>query len=207
MHRSILLFLVLFSSCFSAKELPFYSDSPKHQKAILKHQKEMNDWFSDPERSPMTAEDRSHFEGLDFFPISEKYQIQAKLVRTPGEPQFEMPTTTDRLPVYQKFGELHFELDGQAHKLNVYKSIGLTDREYRKYLFLPFRDKTSGVESYGGGRYLDLQIPKGDMIVIDFNRCYNPYCAYNDKYSCPIPPVENTLDIEILAGVKAFENH
>ena len=78
--------------------------------------------------------------------------------------------------------------------------------EYEDYLFLPFTDKTNGDSSYGGGRYLDLKLPEGDSIIIDFNQAYNPYCAYNDKYSCPVPPKSNNLDIEVLAGVKTFKH-
>ncbi|MCK5678470.1 MAG: DUF1684 domain-containing protein, partial [Flavobacteriaceae bacterium] len=79
--------------------------------------------------------------------------------------------------------------------------------DYEDYLFLPFTDKTNGESTYGGGRYLDLKIPDGDTTVIDFNKAYNPYCAYNHKYSCPIPPKANQLDVEINAGVKAYEEH
>ncbi len=76
--------------------------------------------------------------------------------------------------------------------------------EYRK-LFVPFNDYTNGVSSYGGGRYLDIDIPAGDKTIIDFNFAYNPYCAYHDRWSCPIPPSENNLDIEVEAGVKSYE--
>jgi len=79
------------------------------------------------------------------------------------------------------------------------------DEGYEDYLFLPFTDATNGNETYGGGRYIDLSIPNGDQIVIDFNKAYNPYCTYNKKYSCPIVPSQNALDIEIFAGVKAFK--
>ena len=75
------------------------------------------------------------------------------------------------------------------------------------HLFLPFTDNTNGVETYGGGRYIDLKIPAGNTINIDFNKAYNPYCAYSDKYSCPIPPPENHLDIEIKAGIKLTDHH
>jgi uncharacterized protein (DUF1684 family) len=80
-------------------------------------------------------------------------------------------------------------------------------RKYKNYLFLPFKDHTNGNGSYGGGRYLDMEVPKGNEVEIDFNLCYNPYCAYADIFSCPIPPDENHLEVEILAGVKAEEKH
>jgi uncharacterized protein len=91
--------------------------------------------------------------------------------------------------------------------LNIYRNIDLSKKkEYKNYLFLPFLDLTSGNESYGGGRYIDMRIPKGNIITIDFNKAYNPYCAYNHKYSCPVVPDENNLNIEIKAGVKKFHN-
>ncbi|RYD73146.1 MAG: DUF1684 domain-containing protein [Sphingobacteriales bacterium] len=97
-------------------------------------------------------------------------------------------------------------IDGKSFKLNIYQSQDLKKIEkYKNSLFLPFTDLTSGVESYGGGRYVDLEIPEGELIPIDFNTAYNPYCAYNHKYSCPIPPQENDLAIEIKAGVKKFK--
>ena len=74
-------------------------------------------------------------------------------------------------------------------------------------MFLPFSDETNGIESYGGGRYIDLRIPEGNTLIIDFNSAYNPYCAYNDKYSCPIVPRENYLRTRIEAGVKKFKDH
>ena len=90
--------------------------------------------------------------------------------------------------------------------MNLYQSLDLKKiEEYKDALFLPFTDLTSGVDSYGGGKYIDLKIPQGTTITIDFNRAYNPYCAYNHKYSCPIPPQENDLAIEIRAGVKKFK--
>ncbi|MNH33262.1 hypothetical protein D3C86_1572800 [compost metagenome] len=114
-----------------------------------------------------------------------------------------MPTTTARKPVYEKYGEAHFKLNGKDLVLSIYQSHSLREKaEYKDHLFLPFMDLTNGEESYGGGRFLDLTIPEDDTIVIDFNKAYNPYCAYNHKYSCPIPPKENDMNTEIKAGVK-----
>jgi uncharacterized protein (DUF1684 family) len=101
-----------------------------------------------------------------------------------------------------------FNLKGNAYRLNVYQNQDLMKKEgFEDYLFLPFLDDTNGEESYGGGRYIDLGIPEGDEVVIDFNKAYNPYCAYNEKYSCPIVPRENYLDLKVEAGVKAFQKH
>src|SRR5690606_22205799 len=103
---------------------------------------------------------------------------------------------------------LNFQLKGKEYQLNVYQGQDLMKEEgYEDYLFLPFIDDTNGEESYGGGRYIDLRIPEGDSMVIDFNSAYNPYCAYNEKYSCPIVPRENYVDTEVRAGVKAYKKN
>ena len=123
------------------------------------------------------------------------------------EKVFKMKTTGARLPEYVKYGELTFTIDGKPFKLNLYQNIDLTQKEgYEDYLFLPFSDLTCGKQSYIGGRYIDMRIPKTNTVTIDFNKAYNPYCAYNHKYSCPIVPLENDLNIEVLAGVKKFHD-
>lgn len=177
-----------------------------YEEKIRTWQSELNAAFSDEEESPLTKKERKKFEGLDFFPIDSSYSIEAKFVRTPNQLPFTMPTTTDRLPVYEKYGEAHFHLQGKPIVLNIYQNHSLrTQEEYEDYLFLPFTDLTNGFESYGGGRYIDLKIPESDTITIDFNKAYNPYCAYNPDYSCPIPPRKNDLDLEIEAGVKNWK--
>ena len=175
--------------------------------AVAKFQKELNMEYADAKTTPLTAEDLAVFKTLDFYPANEIFFIVAKLIRTQKEKPFEMETSTDRKPLYVKYGELFFTIDGRDFKLNVYKNIELSKKkEYKDYLFLPYSDLTSGKDSYIGGKYIDLRIPKGDTIVIDFNTSYNPYCAYNHKYSCPKVPLENDLDIEIKAGVKKFHD-
>ncbi|MCE3229111.1 MAG: hypothetical protein K0S32_3662 [Bacteroidetes bacterium] len=143
------------------------------------------------------------FKMHNFYPVDMKFCIEADFKKTPGENTFEMKTTGTRRPMYYKFGEIHFTIDGKKLQLNVYQSMDLLNKpEYKDYLFVPFTDLTNGKETYGGGRYIDLRIPKSDKIIVDFNKAYNPYCAYNHKYSCPIPPKENALDTEIKAGIK-----
>ncbi|MEN9980373.1 MAG: hypothetical protein RL542_160 [Bacteroidota bacterium] len=172
---------------------------------VEKFQKELNAEYADAKTSPLLPEDLKVFKSLDFYPANEKFFVVAKFIRTENELPFEMKTSTDRKPVYVKYGEAHFTIDGQSFKLNIYRNIELSKKEqYKDYLFLPFSDLTCGNESYIGGKYIDMKIPKGDTIVIDFNTSYNPYCAYSPKYSCPKVPLENDLKIEIRAGVKKF---
>ncbi|MFH6968100.1 DUF1684 domain-containing protein [Flavobacterium sp. FlaQc-28] len=170
-----------------------------------KFQKQINSEYADAKTSPLMAEDLKTFKALDFYPINEKYFVNARFEKAENEKVFEMKTTGTRTPKYVKYGTIYFTIDGIEMQLNVYRNIELSKQEkYKDHLFLPFSDLTCGKESYIGGRYIDLKIPKGNTIAIDFNQAYNPYCAYNHKYSCPIVPLENDLKIEIKAGVKTF---
>ena len=200
MKNLVLLFLLIFTlSCAQEK------------KAIAgetEWQKEQNADFKDATKSPLKDKDRKTFEGLDFFKFDSTYVVTANLERTPDSKWFNMKTTTNRLTKERIFGILSFELKGQSFKLNVYQGKDLMTTEgYEDYLFLPFLDDTNGEESYGGGRYIGLSIPEGDTMVVDFNTAYNPFCAYNEKYSCPIVPRENYVSTKIEAGVKAFKKH
>lgn len=196
---TFVLSVLCFTGC-AQKKRPIIGDTA--------HQREQNTQFKDASTSPLKEKDRKTFKGLDFFPFDSTYVVKADFIRTPNEATFEMKTTTDRLPVYMKYGELHFNLKGENFKLTVYQNQELIKKEgYEDYLFLPFLDETNGLESYGGGRYIDVRIPTGNTMLIDFNTAYNPYCAYNDTYSCPIVPRENYLKARIEAGVKAFAKY
>lgn len=179
-----------------------------HKDEIKLFQYDLNVEFADATKSPLTKEDIKTFKTLDFFEIDENYNIEADFELTPGTPIFEMPTTTDRLPLYRKYGIARFMLNGKKLELSIYQNQQLmTDFKYKDYLFLPFNDATNGTTTYGGGRYLDLEIHNegSKKIRIDFNKAYNPYCAYNHTFSCPIPPSENNLPITIPVGVKAYK--
>jgi len=201
MKNTVILILIslFFTHCTKEKKLSYDEE-------ITQFQYQMNVAFSDKKTSPLEVKDLKTFKNLDFFPIKKKYKVMAKFERTPNEPIFEMQTSTDRLPLYTQYGIATFTIDGKELSLRVYQDQELIlNPEYSKHLFIAFNDLTNGNETYDGGRYIELEIPEGDTIVIDFNKAYNPYCAYNHKYSCPIPPKENDLDIEIKAGVKAFK--
>ncbi|MFN5148804.1 MAG: DUF1684 domain-containing protein [Flavobacteriia bacterium] len=156
----------------------------------------------DSSKHILKQDEIDQFEGLAFFKVDSNYRITAKFTKSIGK-KFEMPTTTDRKPIYRRFGYADFKLNGEKYRLTIYQNMGLIkQKEYKKYLFIPFRDSTSGNETYGGGRYIDTEIPSGKTLILDFNRSYNPYCAYSHRYSCPIPPEENTLKVTIYAGEK-----
>jgi len=204
MKKQLLLSLItiLFLNCTA--------QNSSYEKEIKEFQYELNTSYANTSTSPLTAEDLKSFKTLDFFNINEKFKVKATLKLTPNEPIFEMQTTTERVPLYRKYAVASFSIDGKKFQLSLYQNQqNLTSMEYGNLLFLPFNDISNGKTSYGGGRYIDVEIPKegSNSIIIDFNKAYNPYCAYNHKYSCPIPPKENTLHISIEAGVKAYNKH
>ena len=196
-------------SCHGGKkyhdEQPEINVDSKELQEIVDFQKELNASFKDPDTSPLPDRLRKNFESLDFFTPDVSYKVMARFERTPDAVPFLMPTTTDEQTMEVLYGIAFFELNGESHQLEIYQTPALTTQpQYRDYLFLPFLDETNGEETYGGGRYIDLTIPKGDSILIDFNRAYNPYCVYNKKYSCPLVPRQNYLRTKVRAGVKDF---
>lgn len=196
MKNLLLLFAFLLS--FSAFAQKFEKES------VEKFQKELNEEYQNKETTPLRGDNFTNFKAHPFFPINEKYQVTAKLVRTPDAKPIEFPTSSGKIKYYTEFGKVYFNLDGKDQVLTLYTSESLKSNEdYKDYLFLPFRDATNNKQTYGGGRYLDLKTPTGDEIIIDFNKAYQPYCAYNAyDYNCPIVPEVNQLKIAIKAGVK-----
>ena len=167
--------------------------------------------FRNPGTSPLKPEDLSNFKGLNYFPVDANYRVTAKFTATPGEQYFWMPTSSGRSQKYVRAGVLKFKLNGRDYALNAYQSERImTDAKmkfFQNRLFVPFRDLTSGKETYGVGRYVYLTMPTavGDELTLDFNLAFNPSCAYgNDQFSCPIPPKDNFLETEIKAGEKNY---
>ncbi len=199
MKNSLLILSLLCMSVLFAQE-------SKQFKEAKKFQQKLNKEFSSKEDSPLSDEDLATFESLDFFPIDSNFRVTASLKLHKDSKPFKMKTTTSRLPVYKRYATASFQLNGKDYSLDIYQNEKLLlTPDYEDYLFLPFTDLTNGESSYGGGRYIDLELPEGNSIVIDFNLSYNPYCAYNERFSCPIPPKLNHLNTKILAGVKAFD--
>ena len=171
--------------------------------AVKKFQKELNAEYLNPKESPLRGDNLRNFKKHPFFPVDLKYRVTAKFVKTENPVPFELPTSSGKVKQYREYGKADFELDGKKYTLTVYQSLDLIKMDqYKDHLFLPFRDETNGKETYGGGKYMDLKIPKGDEIILDFNLSYQPYCAYNAfDYNCPIVPENNKLPVRIEAGV------
>ena len=160
-------------------------------------------FFRDHPRSPLTSEQRASFDGLSYFPEDGAFAIRAPLQTedVDRDELIAMQTTTGGQQVYRRAGVVRFEVDGEAAQVTLFASPDMHE------LFLPFRDRTSGSETYGAGRYLEVEPPGADgWVVVDFNLAYNPYCAYNPEWSCPIPPGENWLAVPIRAGEKTFRS-
>jgi uncharacterized protein (DUF1684 family) len=196
-------FLSLIISCNSQDKRPLIGETVYQQK--------LNAVFKDASKSPLKNKDLKSFKGLDFFPVDSSYITTASIEKTPDTPFFGMATNTDEKSYYRKFGMLTFTLKGEKMQLTLYESLEESENPvFEDYLFLPFTDKTSGGDSYGGGRYMDVfksNINTNGTLELNFNNTYNPYCAYNDDYSCPLTPRNNHLSMEILAGVKDFKKH
>jgi uncharacterized protein (DUF1684 family) len=156
-----------------------------------------DEFYAHDHRSPLTPTQQRSFKALSYFPENESLVIKTKIGRNVQPGAVRMQTTKGEEQVYRRFGMVRFQVDGQPTQVTLFASDGSHE------LFLPFRDATSGKETYGAGRYLDLQA-RDDEVVIDFNYAYNPYCAYNRDWNCPLPPAENWLKVPIRAGEKAF---
>ncbi len=191
----------LFSSALAQTDSVWYN-------GVIEWQQEMNREYADSATSPLTPEDRAAFVSLSFFPPNADFCVSAVLVLTPDAEPFIMKTSGTKTPTYRQYGVFHFEIKGQLFSLPAYQRVEvLTTDEYADYLFLPFNDLTNGDETYISGRFMDCRIQKDSVYTLDFNKAYNPYCAYNHKYSCPIPPKENFLNIRVEAGVKDSLHH
>lgn len=197
MKKYLIIFLLFPFFAFSQKIV-----SPEVME-VKKFQEELNAEYLNPKETPLRGDNFTHFKEHPFFPLDLKYKVTAKLVKTKNAKPFELPTSSGKTKSYREYGKATFELDGKPYTLTLYQSLDLIkQKKYRDYLFLPFRDATNGKETYGGGKYIDLKTPKGNTIILDFNKSYQPYCAYNAyDYNCPIVPEENKLPIEIRAGV------
>ncbi|WP_074938324.1 DUF1684 domain-containing protein [Algibacter lectus] len=200
--KNLMLMAVVLMSVFSCGQ---------NKRPILgetEFQKTINAEYKDASTSPLKDKDRKVFESLEFFKFDSTYVVTAQFKRVENAEWFNMKTTTDRVSKERVYGVLTFELKGETFSLNVYQGQELMTKEgFEDYLFLPFLDETNGLESYGGGRYLDMKIPDSNTVVIDFNSAYNPYCAYNERFSCPVVPRVNYLKTRVEAGVKAFKKH
>lgn len=157
--------------------------------------KEKDAYFSSPE-SPLTDDQRPNFSGLKYFPENTALRLTLEIDPNVSKDFVMMQTSTGSQRRYVRAGKIHFTVDGQPAELTLYKD----DHGF----FLPFRDSTGKSETYEAGRYLEPEENEAGKVIVDFNLAYNPYCAYNEHFSCPLPPIENWLKVPIQAGEKRF---
>ena len=158
--------------------------------------KEKDEFFGKHPQSPLAPEQRHGFVGLRYFPENDDLRLEVKVELLPNEKPMQMQTTTGDVQTYVRHGKFQFQVDGQTAELTIFRS--------QHGFFLPFVDSLAGEETYPAGRYLEPESLPGNRFFVDFNLAYNPYCAYNEMWSCPITPAENRLKVPIRAGEKIF---
>lgn len=174
------------------------SKTEGYNEKVLTDRQAKNEEFKQAEDSPLTEEQKSIFETLSYFPVAEKYRVRAEYHKNQREQIVKIAITDGSQREYFVHGNAHFHLEGKELDVTVYKPV----KESSEYLFIPFYDITSADLTYGGGRYVEPVLLEDGSLEIDFNLSYNPYCAYNPTYRCPIPPQDNNLNVSILAGEK-----
>lgn len=200
-----LILLALLPSIPAQAQVSGKFDNSEYVSGMKKDREQKDIEMMTDEKSPIPIEEKTSFKKLNYYKPNAKFRKEATFTRFDQATHFLMKTSTERLPEYSLYGVVNFSHNGKDYSLNVYQNIELVKKPgYEKHLFIPFNDKTNGKETYGGGRFMDLTETGSDTLVVDFNLAYNPYCAYNHKYSCPIPPESNNLNIKIQAGEKKW---
>jgi uncharacterized protein len=179
-----------------------FFNEENYTKPLLKEREDKDLAFRGKTNSPLNDEDRRNFKNLVYYDPNPAYSIKASVEPLPKQDTLLMPLTNGSYEPYMRYAIAKFEVEGQPQQLILYKKLS----ETKEQLFVPFTDKTNGFETYGGGRYLDVPFEEGNKtVVLDFNRAYSPFCAYNPDFVCPVPPKDNRLNIAIPAGEKALE--
>jgi uncharacterized protein (DUF1684 family) len=202
----ILAFILLALALSGCSETPISGrSSSEAPDPILRERSAKDAALKSGEGSPILPRDQAGFRGLAYYPIDPSLRFSVKLHRYPNPQQIRLGTNTGEIRSGLRYGYFDFRVGAQACRLQVYR---LEDApNHGAALFVPFRDLTSGQETYGAGRYIDLKENTSGIYDLDFNRAYNPSCAYNSQYSCPVPPAENTLKVSIRAGEKKYSGH
>jgi len=173
------------------------SAPPSYPEEIAAHRAEIDAFMRGASESPIPAARRAAFQALPYYPIDEQYRVPAALRVARSDEIIEMSTSTGKPRRMRRIGTLAFTLKGQPLTLTAFAEA---DDTALRRLFVPFGDLTSGMDTYQGGRYLDLDLKGSGVYELDFNRAYHPYCVFNPEYECPVPPRENRLKVPILAG-------
>jgi uncharacterized protein len=200
MHLRLLPMALLLAAAAACSSGPAAPDDAAYTAELTEARTAKDENFRGAADSPVPKEKRDALLPLKYFPVDPNYAVPAVLKLSEDRPIFEMPTSTGTLRRMQLIGELQFTLQGKPRSLGAFVEEG-TQQITR--LFVPFADATTGKDTYPAGRYLDIEPTGTGYYTIDFNRAYNPYCAYNATYECPFPPPSNRLDVAVTAGEKA----
>ncbi len=199
----LIITLLIFPACSKKSPPPELSHGFDYASALVEQRREKDAAFKGGDQSPLTAAEKATFKGLNYYPPDEKLRFHLKLNRYPVPQRVRIGTNTGEIRSGLRYGYFDFDVDGQPCRLQVYR-LDDDPAQREPSLFIPFRDATSGKETYGAGRYIDLAENTSGFYDLDFNRAYNPFCAYAPGYSCPVPPEENRLSVAIRAGEKIY---
>lgn len=177
-------------------------DEAAWERELRQHREHKDEFFATERQSPILPEERDDFDGLAYFEPDSTYRVDADVEIVEDEDTVTMDTTVDTQVEYDRVARLHFELKGAERTLVAYQQADGQGGS----LFVPFRDKTTGQQTYGAGRYMEFEVDgdvtEAENVTLDFNLAYSPFCAYNDAFACPLPPEENWLDVAVEAGEK-----
>ena len=163
---------------------------------LAEFRRQKDEFFAEHPESPLTRQQKQTFKGLDYFPPAPELRFELPVEHFAEPQEIEMQTSTGDVRIYQRYGKIRFPVEGQIAELTIYAD--------QDGFFLPFVDSLAGSETYPAGRYLEPEPLSDGELLIDFNLAYNPYCAYNDQWSCPLTPFENRLKVPIRAGEKIY---
>jgi len=177
----------------------------EYVQSIVEHRRSVDAAFRDPVTSPIPDAEIPTFAGLDYFPVDPALRIPARFEPAEDTARFRMPTFNDKFLDFSQYGYLIYQdPSGAEVRLTLFQRADTAAGQY--FALVPFRDLSNGKTTYSGGRYLEFTLPLSDPPVVDFNLAFNPYCAYDPGFSCPIPPQENWLDFPVFAGEKAYHH-
>ena len=180
-------------------------DESRWRTELEGHREHKDDFFATDRQSPIPADQREAFDGLSYFDPDPELRVEAAIDPIDSDDTITMETTVETEQEYERVARLRFELGGDSRTLVAYRGVSHDGDS----LFVPFRDKTTGQQTYGAGRYMEFEVDgelaAAEAVTLDFNLAYHPFCAYNDAFACPLPPEENWLDAPIEAGEKLPE--
>lgn len=195
----ILIIFIIYYAFNSGRDTP-----DNYITEIEKQRKEKDDFMRKDPDSPFINHGRNEFKGLKYYPVDPAFRVEAEIIRFPSPELLTITLSDGSTEEYYRYAQARFTLEGMPQEVSLLKSKDYWNEDW---LFLPFFDETSAEETYGGGRYLEIDYSGGIKAVIDFNLAYNPYCAYTDTYRCPLPPEENHLTVKVTAGEKNYTSH